>query len=840
LEIPTDHPATSAAPSAAQPLVATLVPAPLAPAALSRRCDPAAFDFETTAEIESLTEIVGQPRAVAAMRFGVGIAREGFNIFALGQSGVGRHVLVRRFLEAEAAQRPVPDDICYVHNFDQPHKPRVLRLPAGTGVRLRDDMAALIEDLRASLPAAFESEEYQTRRHVVEEHIKEQGEQAFGDLGKRARERGFAMLRTPGGLVFAPLKPEGDEIIEPDAFQKLPEEERDRIQAEIETLQSDLQKILRQIPRMERELREQIRTLDREVTDQAVGHLIDDLRQKYAELEAVTGYLDAVEADVIARAGDFLDREGGPQAALAAETTPADGPLRRYRVNVLIDHSASEHAPLVYEDNPNFINLIGRVEYIAQMGALVTDFNLIRPGALHQANGGYLLLDARKVLVEPYAWEALKRALQSRQLRIESLGQALGMVSTVSLEPEPVALDVKVALVGEPMLYYLLCSLDPDFAPLFKVAADLDDRMEWDVEGQAVYARLIATLARRQNLRALDRSAVARVIEHGARMTEDRERLSMSQESLENLICEADWQAEQAASDVIRGQDVEAAIEAQIYRSDRLRTRVHEGILRDTIMIDTAGAVIGQVNGLSVIQLGGFGFGQPSRITARVRLGKGEVVDIEREVDLGGPLHSKGVLILTGFLGERYASMRPLALSASLVFEQSYGGVDGDSASSAELYALLSALAEAPVRQGLAVTGSVNQHGQVQPIGGVNEKIEGFFDICRARGLTGDQGVMIPSTNVKHLMLRRDVVDAVAAGRFQVYPIETIDQGIALLSGVEAGERGPDGSYPPASINGRVAARLAAMADAARAFQTPQLRGAEPVAGDEQGAGGGT
>ncbi len=825
MESLTDRPPTPPAPAAALP-----------PSALYRRCDPAGFDFDSTAEIESLTEIAGQPRAVSAMRFGVGIQREGYNIFALGQSGVGRHMLVRRFLDAEAARRPVPDDICYVHNFEQSHKPNALRLPAGTGNGLRDDMRALVDDLRTALSAAFESEEYQTRRHVIEEDLKEQGETAFGEIGKRAKERGYAMLRTPVGLVFAPLAPGGEDIVEPEEFQKLPEAERKRVQADIETLQGEVQKILRQIPRMERELREAVRALDREVTDHAVGHLIDDLRLKYAAIPAVTTYLDAVQADVIAHAGDFIEREDDGPAAVVAETTPADGPLRRYRVNVLIDHSASEHAPLVYEDNPTFVNLVGRIEYSAQMGALVTDFNLIKPGALHRANGGYLLLDARKVLLEPYAWEALKRALQSHLLRIESLGQALGMVSTVSLEPEPLALDVKVALVGEPMLYYLLCAADPDFLPLFKVAADLDDRMAWDAEGQALYARLITTLARRQGLRALDRGAVARVIEHGARMTEDRERLSMHQESLENLICEADWQADQAGSGVIRAEDVQAALDAQIYRADRLRSRVQEAILRDTVMIDTTGAVVGQINGLSVIQLGGFAFGQPSRITARVRLGKGEVLDIEREVDLSGPLHSKGVLILTGFIGQRYAAGRPLTLSASLVFEQSYSGVDGDSASSAELYALLSAIAEVPIRQDLAVTGSVNQHGQVQPIGGVNEKIEGFFDICRARGLTGAQGVLIPASNVKHLMLRQDVVDAVAAGRFHVYPIETIDQGIALLTGVPAGERGPDGNYPPDSINGRVEARLAAMAESARAFQAP------PAGATEQGspeAGGG-
>ncbi len=797
----------------------TVLPLPVA--ALYRRCDPDALPFDTTADIEPLADVVGQPRAVAALQFGVGIGHEGFNVFVLGAPGMGRHALVRRFLEDQAKHRPVPQDLCYVHNFEQPHKPRVLCLPAGTGVALRDDMRELVEDLRAALPAMFESEEYQTRRHVLEEEMKERPEQAFADLNHRARERGFAMLRTPVGLVFAPLQPGKEEVIEPDAFKQLPEDERKRLQTEIESLQTDVQKILRQMPRWERELRDAVRKLDREVTDNAVAHQIDEIRAKYAALPAVIAYLDSVQADVIDNAGDFVG-QGEPQPGAEGGQSP-DGqpPLRRYRVNVLIDHSASPHGPIVYEDNPTFTNLVGRVEYIAQMGALVTDFNLIKPGALHQANGGYLLLEARKVLGQPYAWEALKRALQSHQVRIEALGQALGLVSTVSLEPEPLPLDTKVALIGEPLLYYLLCAYDPEFSQLFKVVADLDDRMPWDDAGLPDYARLIATLAKRRGLRPLSRGGAARVIEHGARMADDQARLSMFQEGLDNLLCEADWQAARGAADVIDAPHVQQAIDAQVYRSDRLRARIHEGILRETILIDVTGAVPGQVNGLSVIQIGNFAFGQPSRITAVVRLGKGDVVDIERQVELGGPLHSKGVLILSGFLGARYAADRPLALSASLVFEQSYGGVDGDSASSAELYALLSAIADLPVRQGLAVTGSVNQRGQVQAIGGVNEKIEGFFDVCRARGLTGDQGVLIPASNVKHLMLRHDVVDAVATGQFNVYPVATVDEGIALLTGVAAGTAGPDGSYPPDSVNGRVAVRLHALGEAARAFQAP-------------------
>jgi lon-related putative ATP-dependent protease len=494
-------------------------------------------------------------------------------------------------------------------------------------------------------------------------------------------------------------------------------------------------------------------------------------------------------------------------------------------VNVMVDHSATTGAPIVYEDHPTVQNLMGRVEHTAQMGTLVTDFNLIKAGALHRANGGYLILEARKVLLQPFTWEELKRALRSQEIRLETLAQTLSLISTVSLEPEPIPLDVKVVLLGERLLYYTLAQFDPDFAELFKVAADFEDQMDRNADGHLLYARLIASLARKEQLRPFDRGAVARVIERSARLAGDAEKLTAHLRSIVDLLREADYWAGEAGHQVITADDVQQAIDAQIRRLDRVRERVQEEIQRGTILIDTEGATVGQVNGLSVLAVGQFAFGRPSRITARVRLGRGEVVDIEREVALGGPIHSKGVLILASYLGARYVPDRPLSLSASLVFEQSYSGVEGDSASSTELYALLSALAELPVKQGLAVTGSVNQYGQVQAIGGVNEKIEGFFDICRARGLTGEQGVLIPASNVKHLMLRHDVIDAVAAGQFQVYPVETIDQGIELLTGVPAGERDAQGAFPEGSVNQRVEARLVALSEKRLAFGVPERGG---------------
>jgi len=792
---------------------------PLKPEALCTRCDPGQFSFKTTAELEELGEVIGQARAVEALHFGIGIRRNGYNLFVLGHSGTGKHRIVRQFLDDRAAQDAVPSDWCYINNFEEAHKPRVLQLPAGYGVRLRDDIDQLMNDLQAAIPAAFESEEYRARRHELEEHIKEQHERVFEELQKQAESHDVALIRTPTGMAFAPTRK--GEVVSPEDYEKLPDDEKKRIEAVIATLEEQLAKIIHQIPQWRREGQHRINELDREVTMAAVGHLMDELRRSYATLPGVIQYLDRVEQAVIDNAADFKRSEESGEISILGVSLQQPGKgssLRRYQVNVLIDHSETAGAPVVYEDHPTFPALIGRVEHIAQMGALVTDFMLIKPGALHRANGGYLLLDARKVLLQPFAWEGLKRALSSRLLRVESLGQALSLVSTVSLEPEPIPLDIKVVLMGEPLLYYLLAEYDPDFGELFKVAVDFGHDMQRDPDTNLLYARLIATLARREQLLELDPGAVARVIEQAARLVEDSEKLTARLREITDLLRETDHWAREAGHEVMTAADVQRAIDARIHRMDRIRERLQEAITRGTILIDTGGARVGQVNGLSVLGLGDFAFGHPSRITANVRIGRGEVIDIQREVELSGPIHAKGVLILSGFLGSRYVGDRPLALSASLVFEQTYGEVEGDSASCAELYALLSSLSEVPIRQSLAVTGSVNQHGDVQAIGGVNEKIEGFFDICRARGLTGEQGVLIPASNVRHLMLRHDVVEAVRAGKFHVYPVSTIDEGIELLTGLPAGERDANGQFPEQSINFRVEMRLIALAELARLY----------------------
>ena len=786
------------------------VPKELAADALYKRSDPQSFDFETTADIEDGLEIVGQPRAVESVRFAIGMTHEGYNVFALGAPGTGRQFIVEHFLKEEAANRPVPPEFCYVSNFKDPNKPRLLRLPKGTSGQLKKDMIELVEEILTALPAAFESEEFQARLRSTQQEFKERHAQKLEKLQENAKSKNLAMLQTPAGIVFAPVQ--NGEVISQEAYQEIPAEERSRLEKDIEDSQQALQVIINTLPRLEREVRRRVRELHKEITEFSVGHLLDELREKYAGFSPIVSYLNAVQADLTDTAGEFM-QPPDPQKGMASpqEGTPA---IRRYGVNILVDHSDAEGAPVVYEDHPVHDNLLGRIEHRSQMGTLVTDFNLIKPGALHQANGGFLIIDARRVLLQASSWEGLKRTLKSGQIKIESPGAALGVVSTVSLEPEPVPLDIKVVLIGDRTLYYLLCQHDPDFAGLFKVAADFDDRLDRSAKNEQLYARLIAGLVRKDALRPFERGAVARVIEHSARLAGDSERLSGHIGKLGDLLRECDYWARIADKNTVSIGEVDRAIDAQVRRVDRVQERLREDILRETISIDTAGAQVGQVNGLAVLQMGDFAFGKASRITARIRLGKGEVLDIEREVELSGPIHSKGVLILSGFLGARYAAERPLSLSATLVFEQSYSGVDGDSASSTELYALLSAISGVAIRQTLAVTGSVNQHGQVQAIGGANHKIEGFFDLCNARGLTGDQGVMIPRSNVKHLMLRKDVIEAVAAGQFHVYPIETIDEGIELLTGIEAGQPDDTGLFPPETINGRVDGKLRKLAEA--------------------------
>ena len=752
------------------------------------------------------------------MEVGTGIAHDGFNLFVLGPVGLGRHRVTQRVLQRAAEQRPTPDAWCYVQNFDDPKRPRALRLPAARAKAFVAAMTKLITELRGAIVAALESDEYRARREAIEHDVKAHQERSIEKVQTHARKKDISLIQTQAGIGFAPTK--DGEIISPDEFAKFPVKKRESIEKKVNALQEELTRVLRDVPRRVREGHRRVRELNEEVVSYAVDEPIEELRKQYSGLPRVSAYLDTIKKDVVENAAAFF-----PQANAdgEAETSPGEGHgaeirgFDRYQVNLLAHDDELTGAPILYEEHPTYHNLVGQVEHLSRDSSLTTDFSLIRPGALHRANGGYLILDARRLLTETFAYEGLKQALRGRQIRIQSLGQQFSLISTVSLEPEPIPLDVKVVLIGERQLYYQLCQVDPEFTDLFKIAADFEETIDWTDEAVPRYAQLIGSLAQSKKLRPLDRRAVAHVIEHASRLVADAGKLSIRIASIIDLLREADYWAADRGSKRIDAAAIGQAIKAQRRRDGRVREILQEQVLRKTILIETSGERVGQVNGLAVLQLGNHAFGRPSRISSSVRLGRGELLDIEREVQLGGPLHSKGILILGGFLGARFGQDAPLALSARLVFEQSYGGIDGDSASSTELYALLSALSELPLRQGLAVTGSVNQAGEIQAIGGVNEKIEGFFGLCAARGLDGTQGVLIPASNVKHLMLDEEVVNAVREGLFSVYAVRTIDEGIELLTGVKAGRRRADGTYAAETVNGRVAARLARFLKRSRA-----------------------
>ena len=796
---------------------------PLAADQLYRPTDLSTLEFSTTAELQPIDGLVGQARALEAIRFGTQVGKAGFNLFVIGPNGARMQDAVKAVLAEEARGKPSPSDWVYVNNFVDADRPVAIELPAGRARTFHDAMHKLIDDLKSALPAVFQSEDYQTRRGAIDESFQKKQGEAFSALRDKAAEKDIVLLRTPLGFALAPAK--NGEVVPTDEFSTWPEAKRGEVRTIIEALEKDLEHIVHQIPQWEKQRRDEARQLNRDTAKYAVDQLIEDAKATFNDIQRVVQHIETVRADLVENVGIFVIKSDDDENE-TGEFRPGS-PFDRYEVNVLVTQDGIQPgAPIVEELHPALGNLIGRIEYIPLRGALLTNFRLIKAGALHRANGGYLLLDARSVLLEPFSWAALKRTLRRGEIAIEDIGRFLGFASTVSLEPDPIPLKLKVILFGERLLYFLLAALDPELAEHFKVLADFENDLARTPENEAILARLLATLARRDGLNALDRDAVALVLEHAARSADHASKLSLVVEQLREILIEADFRAREAKRSVISRADVDSTLMARIRRAARLRDRTQEAILEQVALIDTVGAHIGQINGLSVTELGGFSFGRPTRITCQVRPGSGKVVDIEREVELGGPLHSKGVLILSGFLAGRYALDTPMSLFASLVFEQSYGGVEGDSASSAELYALLSALAEVPLRQDLAVTGSVNQHGEIQAIGGVNEKIEGFFDICEKRGLTGTQGVLIPQANVQHLMLRKDVTEACAAGRFAVYPIATINEGVALLTGLAAGERDADGVYPLSSVNRRVEDRLRAFASIRRNFASQSTGGA--------------
>lgn len=778
----------------------------LAAEQLRRVCDPAHLEFTTTDDLQDLPGGLGQARAEEALEFGLAMRQPGFHVFVLGASGTGRHATALRLVRGLAAATPVPPDLCYVFNFADPLRPRLMVLPAGRGLRLRDDMRDLIRELGPAIEAALDAETHSNRVDALQDAHKAREEEALGALGKACSAEGLALIRTPEGFVFAPT--EGGGTLSPEAFEQLPEARRNEIEATVGRWSERLADLLSEFPGWRKALRDSIARAERDALEPTVTHVLAELRARYDDLPQVLTFLDAIRDDLLRRSGDWQlaeddeddDREEGPRAR-----------FHRYEVNLLVSHAATEGAPVVVEDNPSFGNLVGRIEHIAHMGTMVTHFGLIRAGALHRACGGYLLMDAERLLTQPFAWDALKRALRAGEIVIEPPPEAAAWSNALSLTPEPVACALKVVLIGDRDIFHLLTDHDPDFAELFKVAADFDDDMPRTDENMRHFARLLGTLARHSQLLPLDAPAVARVVEEAARLAEDSGRLSLHTRLLADMMREADFHARREACDVIGRDHVARAVAARIRRFGRYSERVLDDMLENTILISTEGARAGQINALVVVEIAGAMFGHPARITATARLGEGDVVDVEREIELGGAIHSKGVLILSAFLAARYARHQPLSLSASLVFEQSYAPVEGDSASMAELCALLSALADVPINQAIAVTGSVNQFGEAQAVGGVNEKIEGFFDLCAARGLTGEQGVIIPAASVRHLMLREDIVDAARAGRFRVWSVGNVDEAMEVLTGWPAGVMDAKGVLPRGTINYRVAQALAGM-----------------------------
>ncbi len=793
-------------------------PAKLAVGQLYRKADLSGLAFMTTRDLQGLPDLLGQKRAEQALAMAAKISAPGFNTFAIGASGTRLSPLVRRILEAAPRSTEKLFDWVYVNDFASPHQPIALALPPNSAPRMQATLHKLTEDLKVTLPTLFESEDYQRRRSAIEASMRDKERALFSALGARAAARGIAIVRTPMGFTTAPM--EKGEVVEADTLRSWPEERRRQVEQAVRDVEAELEQTLRTIPRYEKERRDAVRSLDQETARFAIGQEIEEARRALGDIPAALDHLDKVQADLSENTYLFLQQEEQGPAERRSLFLP-EAWAERYDVNVLVTHADHETSPPIIEEmHPTLSNLLGRVEHVQVHGALLTNFRMIRPGALHRANGGTILIDALSLLSEPYSWPALKRVIAQRQIEIEDLAHIAGFASTASLEPMAIPFDTKVILLGERRVYYLLAALDPEFAQHFKVVADFEDDIDRSPTTEAAFVRTLGEAAREAGLRPLDRDAVVALVERAARLADDSAKISLLVEKVRDLMVEADHWAAESGDDVITALHVEHAVREQIKRSSRLEERAREMVMRDVAMIDTEGARIGQVNGLSVVALGFQAFGRPSRITARVRPGTGRIVDIEREVELGGPLHSKGVLILSGFIAGRYALDTPMSLYASLVFEQSYGGVEGDSASAAELCALLSALAEVPLRQDIAVTGSVNQHGDVQAIGGVNEKIEGFFDLCRARGLTGQQGVLIPVANIQHLMLRSDVIDACAGGRFAIWAMRTIDQALVLLTGRPAGHRTEHG-YDEGTVNRAIEDRLRDYARARRRMDEP-------------------
>ncbi|MGA2523527.1 MAG: ATP-binding protein [Candidatus Bathyarchaeia archaeon] len=792
---------------------------------LRNTCPPDLMQCESTKELSPLDEIIGQERAVRALKFGLGIKNHGFNMYVAGYPGTGRKTTVKSFVEAQAKTQPVPPDWCYVNNFGNQYEPKAIQLSAGKGKEFRDDMKNLIENVKNALPKAFESEDYAARREATIRGLEEKRKQLIEELNVKAQREGFVIQTTPIGLLLIPVL-DGKPLSEEEMLA-LPQKTKDKLQEKRETLETEFRNTMRQLIDMERQIHDALKKLNKEVALYALGNLVERLREKYGDSAAVTEYLKDVENDVLDSLQQFIRRsQGGEQQEQLPFQMPwmREDPYKKYEVNVVIDNSETKGAPVVMETNPNYPNLLGKTEKEAQFGALTTDFSMIRAGSIHKANGGYLIVPVEELLQNPFSYDGLKRDLRDGNMTIAEPEERYGFLSVKTLKPQPIPLTTKVILIGSPYLYQMMFELDPDFRELFKIKAEFDTVMDRTESKVMQYAAWVCALCEKEKLKHLDGTGIGKLVEFSSRIVEDQYKLSTQFAYVADVIREANFYATQDNSDFITGGHIKKAIEEKVYRSKLIQEKIQEMIKRGFFLIDTVQEKVGQVNGLSVMGMGDFAFGNPSRVTASIGVGREGVIDIEREAKMGGPIHTKGVLILSGYLNDKYIRDKPLSLSARLVFEQNYEGVEGDSASSTELYSILSALSGRPIKQNIAVTGSVNQKGEVQAIGGVNEKIEGFFEVCKLQGLTGQQGVMIPESNVQNLMLKEEVLEAVKAGKFNIYSVKTIDEGIEFLTRTKAGELQANGTFEEGTINYLVNKQLTEMADKLKEYPPFELK----------------
>jgi lon-related putative ATP-dependent protease len=770
------------------------------------RCDCSEFPFKTTADIPPLKGLVEQERPMRAIRFGLDIESPGYNIYVSGLTGTGKTTVIKQFLDEIACTLPKPDDWCFVFNFREPNAPTALRLPSGKAKALKSEMNDLVLHLKTDIPKAFESKEYEQNLHRLVHDNQEQQQHMFEQLSQKARSDSFSLEISKMGASLIPII--NGAPIGPEQYEALDDETKKDIETRREALQQEINLFLRQVRDLAKASYDAIDELKRSVGKFVVNHRIEAIKEQHEGLQDVVAYLDSVREHIISHLDDFT--EDGQKSLESAQQTPIDAPadpLLKYRINIVVDNTDTQGAPVIIETNPTYYNMFGRMDRWTHMGTLQTDFTNIQAGAYLKANGGYLVVNAHDILLNFGVWETLKRTLKNKEVWIEDLNVQYGALPVAAMRPSPIPTEVKVIMIGNQTIYRMLYEIDEDFRKIFKVKADFDSEMERNPKSIVSYASFISNRCRHERLLHFDPSAVAAVVEHGSRLVDDRGKLSARFSDIADIVREASYWARQEKYPAVSVVHVDRAIEEKHYRSNLIDERIREFITEGSILVDVAGAIVGQVNGLAVLDLGDIRFGKPSRITAKTYMGKSGVVDIERESKMSGRIYEKGVLILSGFLGARYAQERPLSLTASICFEQAYEGIDGDSASSTELYALLSSLANAPIRQGIAVTGSVDQHGRIQPIGGVNQKIEGFFEVCKVKGFTGEQGVMIPVQNIRNLMLRQDVVEAVRQGTFHIHSVASIDEGIEILTGVPARE-----------IDIKVHERLAAYAQGMRKF----------------------